>query len=810
MNERDRDGPRAALGLRVGLLALLASTALSTGVWAQDKPVAPPSETPAGSGANQVAEIVVTATKRAENLQDVPISVQALGAAKLEEHQVNDLDDYVKLLPSVSFQSYGPGQSQVFFRGISSGGDGGYGVKGGSPTSSLYIDDIPLTTVGNTVDLHVYDISRVEALSGPQGTLFGANSLSGTLRLITNAPDPHKFSAGYDLQGNTFGKGDPGGELEGFVNLPVTDKIALRVVGFYEHDGGYIDNVPSTRTYTLGDDDPTNDITVDNKKYSKKNFNDVSTFGGRVALKVDLDENWSITPSVIYQHQKANGAFLYDPAEGDLKVNDFTPDFNVDEWYQAALTVQGKIANLDVVYVGGYFGRTIKNVSDYSYYTVAYDRMPGYTKFPDGKGGFLDPTQPFAGYDQSSKQTHELRISTPKSDRLRAIGGVFYQRQTDRNLAAFTIPGLGGIPDSPVTGVNSPNLPLLSDAIYATNLETIERDLAVFGEVAYDILPNLTLTGGLRGYYYHNTTNGFSGFAGNAQTSYCYPTDRTDIPCADAHAGTSDSGETHKVNLSWKIDPDRLVYFTYSTGFRPGGINRRPGVNPYVADTLSNYEIGAKTSWFNRSLIVNGAVFHEEWDNVQYGLPAIGGAGVINTYNAGNARVNGVEADATWRIGSHLTLSSSATYVDARLTTSFCGFDANLNTDCSEGVAAPKGTRLPIQPPFKINATARYAFRVGPLDSYVQGGVLHQGGTRTWLTDAEYDALGPTKAFTTFDFSAGFVKGDIHVEAFIQNAFDGRGSLSINTVCVPTICGFRPRFYPTKPQLFGIKIGQQF
>ena len=164
---------------------------------------------------NQIAEVVVTATKRSEKLQDVPISVQALGTASLEQHQVQSFDDYAKLLPSVSFQSFGPGQSDIYFRGVTSGGDGLHG--GSTPASGLYVDEIPLTTIANNVDLHVYDMERVEALSGPQGTLFGASSLSGTLRLITNKPSTAKFSAGYDLEGNDFedGAARNGGRDEG-------------------------------------------------------------------------------------------------------------------------------------------------------------------------------------------------------------------------------------------------------------------------------------------------------------------------------------------------------------------------------------------------------------------------------------------------------------------------------------------------------------------------------------------------------------------------------------------------------------------
>ena len=232
---------------------LLATTMLAApqAAFAQESPQAAEEETG--------GDIVVTANRREENLQDVPISIIALGEAKLKNAQVASFDDYAKLLPSVSFQSLGPSQSQIFFRGVSAGGDGLH--IGPLPTSSLYVDEIPVTTIAGTVDFHVYDIARIEALAGPQGTLFGASSLSGTLRIITNQPKLDTFEGSIDVEGNKFGKGDFGGQVEGMVNLPINDKMALRVVGFYTKAGGYIDNLPGTRTFTLDDGDPTTNLT---------------------------------------------------------------------------------------------------------------------------------------------------------------------------------------------------------------------------------------------------------------------------------------------------------------------------------------------------------------------------------------------------------------------------------------------------------------------------------------------------------------------------------------------------------------------
>lgn len=793
------------------VLALLGSTAMaafSPTMAQQVQPAVPATN----SGSENSSEIIVTATKRSERLQDVPISIQAFSGATLEQHQVQSFDDYAKLLPSVSFQSFGPGQSQIYFRGVTNGGDGLHG--GSSPASGLYLDEIPLTSISNNVDFHVYDVARVEALSGPQGTLYGASSLSGTLRLITNKPDPAKFSAGYDVDANKFGKGAAGGTVEGFVNVPLSPNVAIRLVGFYEHDGGFIDNTPATRTYTLNDGNPSTNVTVNNAKYVKNNFNDVNTYGGRAALKIDLGD-WTILPQLIYQHQVANGTFLYDPHAGDLQVHDFTADINRDHWFQAALTIQGKIADWDITYAGGYFERTVRNQTDYSYYTVAYDGGANqggfyYTYLPKADGSFLDPTMQQILGDHYTKQSHELRINSPANRPLRITSGLFLERQTDYIEADYVIPGISTIPPG---GLSFPTpIPGFGDSVYRTRDDRIDRDYAVYGDVAYDIAPNLTLDAGIRGFISDNTQVGFSGYASNISAANCAPASATDRPCDNIHGKFHHTGETHKINLSWKFEPGAMIYATYSTGYRPGGINRRSGIRPFQADTLDNYEIGWKLSLLDRALTFNGAAFIEDWKNMQFGLSPIGESGITNIYNAGNARVHGVESSIDWRIAHHLDISASGTYIDAKLTTNFCQVDSTGNSTCVAGKApaAAAGTPLPIQPHFKGTATARYSFRLAGADAYVQGTALHQSSTRTFLTDAEYGVVGATPAFTTADFALGAAWGKTTLQLYLQNAFDERGQLSRNTACAPAFCGIYYRVYPTRPQQFGIKLGQRF
>ena len=220
-------------------------------------------------------EVVVTAQKRVSNLQDTPISVQVLGSESLSELNIKGFGDYIQFLPTVSYQASRPGISQVYMRGISSGGDGNHSAS--MPSVGVYLDEQPITTINEVLDIHAYDLARIEVLAGPQGTLFGASSQSGTLRIITNKPVIGEFEAGYDLAVNTVEKGDEGYTAEGFVNIPISDNTALRLVGWYDKAGGYVDNVHSEITMAASG------FTINNNSVVEKDFNDATTTGMRAA-----------------------------------------------------------------------------------------------------------------------------------------------------------------------------------------------------------------------------------------------------------------------------------------------------------------------------------------------------------------------------------------------------------------------------------------------------------------------------------------------------------------------------------------------
>ena len=810
--------------------ALWATTALAAPHAALAQTTPPTEATAATTAAPQGFEdIVVTATKRAESLQNVPISIQALGTAKLDQLQVTSFDDYVKFLPSVSYQSVGPGTAQVYFRGVSSGGRGNH--SGPLPAVGIYLDEQPISTVQGALDIHVYDIARVEALAGPQGTLYGASSLAGTIRIISNKPDPSKFSGSMNAEVSQIDHGGLGYVGEAYANYPIGDHAAIRLVGWVDHAAGYIDNVPGTRTY------PVSGVTLDNSAIAKKDYNTVDTYGGRGALLLEIGDSWTVTPAVMGQIQQSKGVFGFDESLGDLKVSHFTPEKARDSWIQAALTIEGKIHDFDIVYAAAYLDRRFETRQDYTDYSFFYDKCCGYGSYiTDNAGNIIDPSQNVHGNDHFTKLSQELRISSPTEKRLRVIAGLFYQRQTDNIRQEYTINGLRDTEQ--VTGTN--------DAYWLTQQERVDRDYAIFGEAAFDVTDKLTLTGGGRVYKYDNTLVGFFGYgpdggggisSGTGQLG-CFggpngpvvvagsPCTNLGIPNADGSISpqrAKGNGFIHRLNLSYKFDADHLAYFTWSRGFRPGGINRRGGLPPYRADFLVNYEVGFKTSWFDRRLRFNGAAFLEDWSNFQFSF--LGQNGLTNIRNAPSAQIKGIETDITWVPVDALTLSFGAAYTDAKLTQDFCSLfnpDGSPIVPCPEGgTQAFKNDRLPVTPRFKANALARYQTKLGSFDAHLQGTVNYQGFSYADLRSNDSgggsprDFLGRQKAYTLVDFTAGVAKGEFTIELYLHNAFDSRASLNRYSECREIVCA-NPALggivynVVSQPRTIGLRLGQHF
>jgi iron complex outermembrane recepter protein len=810
-------------------------------------------------------EIVVTAQKKVENLQNVPISIEVLDGEKIENLHIANLDDYVKYSPGISLvrgEGQGgngqPGTSHIYMRGVVSGGTN---HSGSQPSVGVYLDEEPVTTIDGTVDVHIYDINRIEVLEGPQGTLFGASSQAGTVRIITNKPDPSKFEASYDLGINQVDHGGTGYEVEGMVNLPLSPILALRLVGWKQEDAGYIDNVAGTnanagivggvRSFpTWSTDGTTNGVpnnggigqgSISNAAYVKKNYNTVDTSGGRAALKLDLD-NWTITPTVMGQRVTSEGFFGYDPAVGDLQLAHFGPEYSSDSWMQGALTIEGKVSDFDIVYAGAFMKRNLQSVADYSDYSYFYDKIDGYGASWTGSptagtsgGSPIMPQELVVSNSSFQKFSHELRVSTPQDQPVKATVGLFIQRQQHRISEDYVMPGFGF--SSPYGGNADGFDPFYSipghpNTIWLTDETRVDRDKAIFGQVTWDITKQLSLTGGLRYFKADNTLEGFYGYSLNfspsgSGMSKCFaPAVTVGAPCQNLGNRDTETGHVPRLNLTYKITPDAMVYATYSKGFRPGGVNRtaQAGIGPYQSDYLTNYEIGWKTQWFDHHLRWNGAIFKEDWKNFQFSFLGLNSVTIIE--NGGDAEIKGIESELEWAATSKLTMSLNFSWLDPKLTSNYCGTEdpatgqparsnpcpANpaVGIDAPFPPAAPSGTQLPITPKFKGNIIARYTFDpIGGWDPNAQAAYVYQTEATPALKTADVQYIGVMPAYGMADLSAGIEKHGMNLQFVVSNVTDERGQVSRFEQCTVSVCQ-QPYIIPTQPRTYAIKFGQKF
>jgi iron complex outermembrane recepter protein len=833
-------------------------------------------------------EVVVTAQKRSENLQNVPISIEVLSGAQLEQLDVSGLDGYVKYSPSISYsrgQGQGgngqPGSSHIYMRGVVSGANENH--SGSQPSVGTYLDEQPVTTIDGTPDVHLYDIQRIEVLEGPQGTLYGASSQAGTVRIITNKPDPTHFSGSYDVQANKVSHGGRGYEVEAYANIPLSSIAAIRLVGYYEKDGGYIDNVAGTnknaciqngvRTFptwagqpagtwynvgppflSAGSVDPGAVVpssantapcpsvgtigagAISNAAYRANDYNGVITKGGRAALRFDISDNWHVTPTAMVQSLKANGFFGYDPAVGDLQVTHFGPETSDDTFSQAALTIEGKISDFDLTYAGAFMKRDTHSIADYSDYSLFYDRVyasGAYWKDHAGKPIMPQELVVSVGYFQ--KWSHELRLSTPQDLPVRATVGVFAERQQHRIWEQYVMPGFGftnpygslsSLTPNPDGYDQSLSIPTLANTIWLTDETRIDHDEAAFAQATWDITSHLSVNGGLRYFTYDNTLQGFYGFSlNNPFTSgekLCAgrPPTTPFAPCTDLDKRVTGSGNVPRANITYKFDPDKLVYATFSKGFRPGGVNRTAAANigPYQADFLKNYEIGWKTQWFDHRLRWNGAVFWEDWKNFQFSF--LGPNSVTIIENGGNARIKGIENEIEWAATNALTLSTSFTFLDPRLTENYCG-TAGV-TSCPNlvtteafipnliGPQAPAGTNLPITPKFKGNVIARYSFNeVGGWKPFGQASWVYQTKSTPTLRVDQTQILGMQPAYGLVDLMGGAHLNQMTIQLIVTNVADRRAQLSRFAQTVPSAEN-QSYVIPAQPRTIAIQFGQKF
>jgi iron complex outermembrane receptor protein len=772
-------------------------------------------------------EVVVTAQKRAQNLQDVPISIETLSTQKIAELGIQDFNDYARMLPSISVQppaGGGVGFFPVYMRGITTGRDGQATTS--QPSVGMYLDEQPITTIQGNLDIHMYDIARIEALSGPQGTLYGASSQSGTIRIITNKPDPSGFSAAYSLEGNMVDGEDSGYTAEGYINAPIGENAAIRLVAWMREDAGWIDNKRGTRTFPGQAYTTADDITLDNAALAKDDYNTVETQGARLSMLINLNDNWTITPQAQYQKQEGKGSWgadMSDFVSDDDAVTHFKDEFTNDEWYQIAMTIEGKIGNFDVVYAGAYLDREVDgsfDYSDYSYwydtiYTTGYyadlhflssgDRAVPNMLYPDA-GTRIMPGARYVNDDGYEKTSHEIRISSSQDARVRFQLGAFYQKQEHDFQQRFLVEGL-----APSMWPNQGTDQRFKDIVYLNSLFRTDEDEAFFGSVSFDVTDRLEATLGARYFKPEVTVEGFFGFglgfngvwSGSGEVQCATQDDWNGKPCKNVDKGISESDSVYRANLTYKISDDLMVYGTWSEGYRPGGINRAPNTTEYISDFLTNYEIGWKTTWADGRLQFNGAAFMQEWEDFQVSFT--GANAITQVDNGPTADVNGVEGQLQWLPVDSLNISASFMFLDSELQSEYCG-------GCeSDGSAwAPTGTKLPIAADFKGNLVARYSFNLGGFDAHVQGAVSHEGSRNSDLRVRHNEIKGEMPSNTFMDVSAGIRNDRYAVELYVSNLTDEDAPLYYTSACATGTCGSQNYGVRARPRTIGIRWSQEF
>ena len=556
----------------------------------------------------QLEEVVVTATKQEASLQDVPVAVSALTEESLNQRGVSNFSDYLIELPNVSAGGAGPGQSTMYIRGVASTTPNltTSGVAGLSPNVALYLDEQPMAQPGRNLDIYITDINRVEVLAGPQGTLFGASSQAGVVRLITNKPDPSGFYGRVQAGASTMKDGEANYNINAMLNIPLSDNFAIRGVVFTDEKGGYIDNVQGTRTaaesarfrpgstirsngtevgfrggFQAGADlGRVNFLEANNSAMVEDDFNDTTYSGGRIAAQWDINDNWRISAGAMAQKIESDGTFYTDPnLSDDYQIQRFEKEFVEDEYTNVHWTIEGRIGALEVLYTGAFTERETDQRTDYSDYLFIAQYIPyyicdyyvSYTSYaPDGlpTGTCQAPNLYTTNKVDSEFTSHEIRFTTDQDKRFRITAGGFFSEMELTEMVDFSYPGSqlvnawgGGYNGTGLGFAENSNYPYDGQGGYKVGAGPYPRDtvfrndilrtddrMGVFGEVTFDLTDRLSITGGLRWFDYEVD------LAGSANSSF-YNMSGTDY-------------NKFGTNINDLYDGDQSIRWTYS-GFFP-------------------------------------------------------------------------------------------------------------------------------------------------------------------------------------------------------------------------------------------------
>ncbi|GGF64113.1 TonB-dependent receptor [Alteromonas lipolytica] len=768
----------------------------------------------------QFETIEVTATKRTESIQDVPVAVSALSGDALENLGIDNFQDYVEFLPNVVFQGTGPGQNEIYIRGAATTQSSITlsSVQALQPSVAFYQDEMPVSMAGRNLDIFATDVERVEVLPGPQGTLFGASSQAGTVRLITKKPDHAGFSAGFDTAIATTKGGEMSNTVEAYINLTPTDDLALRVVAYNDKQGGWIDNienVPGQGGYIgsavvvdrisggalsgYGADPAEMDsrrivnngitpataavVSPRNSQLVEDDFNDAVYAGARFGLSYHINSDWDLLVQHTQQTLDTEGVFAYDPTVGEDQAIRFQPDENSDEFGLTTWTVDGRLDKLDVVYTGGYLDREIDTLTDYTGYTngglfSAYYLCNHYdTTDNPADIRCLDPVKYYKEDTTSTRMTHEFRIDTKFDAPFRITAGLFYDEQEVATVGQFKIAntemttfGFDNLQRrlAGTDGINSDGGPFPSEISFANDITHKIEQIAVFGQLEYDITDSLTASFGARWYQIDDIYKGatttvdvsarvkaFGSMDPAALAAVGLNADDINAAIASGQLEVDKLGSDgvltvddtiFKFGLDWKLSEDVLLFANYSEGFRPPVTNRVGGglasnqsgafegfrIPVYsTTDTLDNYELGMKGDFLDGIVRINATAYYSEITDLQTSrFDPTNISFLVFTDNVGDAEITGLDADITWLATDDLVVNAAFSLIDTELT--------RINPEL-QGIASGVGSELPYTATFSGNISARYFFELeGGQQGFVNASVAYTGDRLAGMTMDAY------------------------------------------------------------------------
>ncbi len=830
-----------------------------------------------------IEEVVVTATKRAVPLQDVPVAVQALTSEAIDELGVTNLEDYLIQMPGVTAGGSGPGQNTIYIRGLASTTPNltTAGVAGLAPNVAFYLDEQPLSQPGRNLDVYAADLNRIEVLSGPQGTLFGASSQAGNVRLITNKPDTSGNYGRVDA-GTSFTKGgDESANLEAVLNWALAENFALRAVAYTDTQGGYIDQVAGTRNvsdsarfrpagsvrdngavvsagrggFQAGAD--LSGVTFLNADaIEKKNHNEAQYEGFRLGALWDLNEDWTVSASVMQQSLEVDGVFFADPDLDDYEIQRFSEDRVEDDFVNANWTVEGRVGALEMVYTGAFTDRETDQVVDYTDYLFVGQYLPYYVcdgsvSYPGDAAPSGVCQAPNLFVDSSTDTevwTHEFRVVTPAEHSVRATGGVFFSELVLKELNDFTYPG--SVAAAPFgawapnyafdTGYRSDVGPFPEDVIFRNDVKREDSQRGVFGEVTWDMSENWSLTAGARWYDVEVDFNGSANSSfcnsGAAQDNNAYGTDISDLYNGDgqftfrgscntdnhvtytlddiddpstpsavvgalqAPSKAKADGVIGKFSVSWTPDENTMLYATWSEGFRPGLLNRPGGASgpngytvPFVLDT--DDVVNYEAGW-KLDLLDRTLRVNGSifFVEVESLQTTIFDPSIVNLFFSDNA------ADAEI-FGIEGNFVWNASY-NLTLTGAFSYLDTEITKVTTPTSDVRKGDELAFAPEFQGNLRARYEWSMDSgLTAHIMPHVAYSSKAQSdviVINNAEIDS------WFLVGITAGVAAETWSAELFVDNLFDEEAELSNGFVFD------RQRVSYARPQTMGLRVSFDF